>query len=60
MIFELVFGIYLVLFCLGFWTDLRLSKASGNKYYWFSLPLTAPIIGLKLLIERLVLLLRRN
>lgn len=53
MIFEIVFGVYLVLFCLGFWTDLRLSKASGNQYYWFSLPITAPIIGIKLFLSRL-------
>lgn len=60
MIFELVLGIYLILFCLGFWTDLQLSIASKDKYYWFSLPLTAPIIGTKLLIFKLKELTRRN
>lgn len=53
MIFELAFGVYLILFCLGFWTDLKLSIASKNKNYWFSLPLTAPIIGAKLIISKL-------
>jgi len=52
MIFELLFGAYLVLFCLGFWADLRLSKASNNKYYYLSMPLTAPVIGAKLLMEK--------
>jgi hypothetical protein len=53
MIVELLFGVYLVLFCLGFWTDLKLSKASGDKYYWLSIPLTAPYIGAKLIIEKI-------
>jgi len=53
MIFELVFGTYLILFCLGFWTDLQISISSKDKYYWFSIPITAPIIGIKLLIIKL-------
>lgn len=60
MIFELLFGVYLILFCLGFWTDLKFSQASNNKYYWFSIPLTAPIIGFKLIIEKLKEKIKRN
>lgn len=53
MIIEILIGVYLVLFCLGFWTDLQLSIASDNKYYLFSIPLTAPIIGFKILANTL-------
>jgi hypothetical protein len=60
MLFEIVFGIYLVLFCLGFWTDLQLTKASGNKNYLLSIPLTAPIIGIKLVLIKLKELIKRN
>lgn len=60
MIFEVLFGVYLVLFCLGFWTDLQLSSNSKDKYYWFSIPLTAPIIGTKLLIFKIKEITRRN
>jgi hypothetical protein len=51
MIIEIIIGAYVILFCLGFWTDLQLTKAAGNKDYWFSIPLTAPIIGIKLLLD---------
>ena len=60
MIFELLFGVYLVLFCLGFWTDLKMSQASSNKYYWFSIPLTAPVIGINLVLIKLKELSKRN
>jgi hypothetical protein len=53
MIIELLIGAYCILSGLGFYTDLQLSKATNNKYYWFSIPLTAPIIGLKLLLEKI-------
>jgi len=52
MWFEIIFGVYLILFCLGFYTDYSLSIKSDNKYWLFSLPLTAPIIGLKILITK--------
>jgi hypothetical protein len=52
MWFEIIFGVYLILFCLGFYTDYSLSIKSNNKYWLFSLPLTAPIIGLKILITK--------
>lgn len=45
MILELVFGIYAVLFCLGFYTDYQLSMKSKDINWLLALPLTAPIIG---------------
>jgi hypothetical protein len=49
---DFVLAGYIILFCLGFYTDYKLSTESKNKYWLFSLPLTAPIIGAKIILSR--------
>jgi|GEM_PF-5959777 len=50
---ELLIILYIILFCLGLQTDLKISIEKKDKYYMFSIPLTAPIIGAKLITDKI-------
>ena len=53
MIVWFLFGTYIILFSLGFYIDIRLSKESKDLNAWIAIPLTAPLIGLLIIIDKI-------
>jgi hypothetical protein len=53
MIWLLILGLYLTLFGLGLSIDIRLCFLLKDKHSWFSIPITSPIIGVLIIIDKI-------